>query len=266
MRLWGGSNFLNTITMITPDDIEEASFAAWPCFEEEHLQGWRLRFANGFTKRANSVNAGLDAKSLSLEDLDAIALNYRQRGLPSVFRLCSHRDHSKLDDVLEGQAYRLVDRSMVMTCPLNQGLVQTRPSGQPIIKASLPPKDWLAHYYSVSGKATGHSTSHLQLLELMPASTHFAVLSQDDQSLSCGIGVLTEKSLGLFEIATRPSHKRQGLASTLCHDLLSWGYSMGASNAYLQVEEANLGAIRIYEAMGFQRLYSYWYRVQGLLT
>jgi N-acetylglutamate synthase len=130
-------------------------------------------------------------------------------------------------DILEGQAYRLVDRSIVMTCPLNQGLVQTQPSGQPNIKASLPPEDWLAHYYSVSGKATGHSSSHLQLLELMPDSTNFAALSQDDQALSCGIGVLTKKSLGLFEIATRPSHRRQGLASTLCHNLLAWGYSKG---------------------------------------
>ena len=35
--------------------IEHSAEAAWPALREEALEGWRLRFADGFTRRSNSV-------------------------------------------------------------------------------------------------------------------------------------------------------------------------------------------------------------------
>ncbi len=37
--------------------LERTMFRAWPSFEETDYDGWLLRLAGGFTKRANSVNA-----------------------------------------------------------------------------------------------------------------------------------------------------------------------------------------------------------------
>ncbi len=42
--------------------LEELAFRGWPALESRDLDGWRLRFSNGYTKRANSIN-GLEENS-----------------------------------------------------------------------------------------------------------------------------------------------------------------------------------------------------------
>ena len=37
--------------------LEELAFRSWPALETRDIAGWRLRFAGGYTKRANSINA-----------------------------------------------------------------------------------------------------------------------------------------------------------------------------------------------------------------
>ena len=37
--------------------LEELAFRGWPALESRDDAGWRQRFAGGYTKRANSINA-----------------------------------------------------------------------------------------------------------------------------------------------------------------------------------------------------------------
>ncbi len=37
--------------------LERRAFAAWPALDTVEHDGWALRTANGYTKRANSANA-----------------------------------------------------------------------------------------------------------------------------------------------------------------------------------------------------------------
>ncbi|MEA3309760.1 MAG: hypothetical protein U9Q70_09655 [Chloroflexota bacterium] len=67
--------------------IEEVSLNSWPALQQILFDGWVLRFSEGYTKRANSVNP-LFASSLDVEvKIDTCERLYAERGLPTVFRL-----------------------------------------------------------------------------------------------------------------------------------------------------------------------------------
>src|SRR5271165_4691475 len=69
--------------------VEETCLNAWPALRQVLLDGWVLRFSEGLTRRANSVNPlradhrGVDALIPACEAL------YRRRLLPTIFRLPS---------------------------------------------------------------------------------------------------------------------------------------------------------------------------------
>ena len=58
-----------------------------------------------------------------------------------------------------------------------------------------------------------------------------------------------------------PAHRGKGYARQICTGLLCKGMEKGAQKAYLQVVENNLPAQKLYESLGFQYFYTYWFRI-----
>lgn len=253
--------------------IERAAFDAWPALHETQHSGWLLRFAHGYTKRANSANAIATISSLGEPEISAVESFYRDRGLPAIFRLASFCTSQAVDDALADRRYRFADMSLVMTRPLTPatqaahlgpGAVPQRPHPPAF---ETPPESltdidaWLADYQSITGAIEDAPPAHRQLLRAIRGETRFLVSRTGGRAVCCGLGVISHRHLGLFQIATHPGSRGHGLASALCAALLRWGASRGADSAYLQVEAANLPAVRIYEMLGFRRRYHYWYRI-----
>ena len=65
--------------------------------------------------------------------------------------------------------------------------------------------------------------------------------------------------LGLHDIWVSPEARRQGLAQRVMAELVDWGASLGATTAYLQVRGDNLGALALYERLGFEEHHTYRY-------
>ena len=66
----------------------------------------------------------------------------------------------------------------------------------------------------------------------------------------------------IFGVNTIPEYRKHGYARQICTGLLKEGMKKGAQNAYLQVVEGNDNARALYRSLGFQQLYTYWFRVQ----
>jgi GNAT superfamily N-acetyltransferase len=235
--------------------LESAAFSAWPAQRTIDVQGWHLRLDRGYTKRANSANATANSFELTANDVKSIETHFHLSGLTPTFRLTSFAPTEDSDRLLNSLGYRSCDRSLVMTRSL-LGFSQN-------VETAFAPNAaaWLDAFGQASGKRGADQAVHLEILRRIAVPCAWAVHAADAPSLTCGLGVLVGDKLGLFDIATRHDHQRRGLARTLCEGLLAWGASQGAQTAFLQVVATNEPAIRLYEYLGFETAYSYWYRV-----
>ena len=237
--------------------IEEASLNAWPALHQMLHDGWVLRFAQGFTKRANSVtplypgSQPIDEKVRFCENL------YARERLQSVFRITTEADgtdQAALDSYLDTRGYRLADPSLVLGAPIASEVVSPR-------WMVLTLKEWLNAYAALTGMPAKFMRLHGAILNAIRTECAHAVLRDGEEVLACGLGVAERGLLGLFDIVTHPAHRRQGCGEDLVHGLLAWGRERGADTAYLQVTESNAAAQSLYAKLGFTERYRYWYRI-----
>ena len=99
--------------------IEEAALNAWPALEQANYDGWVLRFSEGYTKRANSVNP-LSQSSVELEEkIEYCEHAYTKRDLPAIFRLIEPFDLHDLDSKLAEKGYQVFHPTCVMGLELS---------------------------------------------------------------------------------------------------------------------------------------------------
>jgi hypothetical protein len=99
--------------------IEEVSLNSWPALQQILFDGWVLRFANGYTKRANSVNP-LYSSNLDIGEKVAVCERiYLEKGLRSIFRLTPFAP-PELDHELENRGYEKIDLTHVMHLDLRE--------------------------------------------------------------------------------------------------------------------------------------------------
>lgn len=235
--------------------VEERSFNAWPALEIAVLNGWILRFAEGYSKRANSANA-LAPTTAFADMLPLVETLYRRHGLRPCVRLTPLAGPDP-GPILDDRGWRVVDASMVMTAPLPRGgsveeAVTLRPA---------PDAAWIDGFAQASARADLRRDTLARMLAAIRPEAVFATLAVDGEPTAYGMAVLERGMVGLFDIATHAAHRRLEHARRVTEALMAWGRRKGAMQAYLQVTRANGAALPLYTALGFRPLYDYDYRV-----
>jgi RimJ/RimL family protein N-acetyltransferase len=241
----------------TIQQIEEAGLNAWPAHQQLLYDGWLLRFADGYTKRANSVNP-LYPSSLEVESkIERCEAFYQRTGLPPVFRLTPLAPR-ELDAALDERSYQVLHPTRVLTMNLEGW-------GAPELAAvsvrELPLEQWMGVFSEISGSVITKQPAHAQILRNILNPYFCAAIEIDGKWVACGLGVQEGEWFGLFDIVTRPEHRRQGLSTRLIAAMLDWALSQGARRSYLQVMESNQPALGLYAKLGYADRYGYWYRV-----
>lgn len=123
-------------------------------------------------------------------------------------------------------------------------------------------QDWVDSFVHLGGVTVELQETLAAILRNIASKKCLAVLLKENQVVSCGLGVLENHYIGLFEIVTAKNERRKGFGKELILNILAWGKQNGAEKAYLQVVLNNESALNLYSKLGFQEVYQYFYRIK----
>jgi N-acetylglutamate synthase len=268
---------------ISIPDLEQRAALGWRAPEEERLGDWLLRAAAGFTGRANSALATghpgcpLDQAARAVRDW------YQARGLPAMIAIpypAGRPQAIPLDGFLAGLGWGVrVGIATVMTAPAGQvaGAARTAlAGGGPAGRAGAPPapvpmevpigvemdpepsEEWLALYH-YRGQP-GLPPIARQVLTSAPWQA-FASIRDGGQTIAIGRVAAAAGWAGLTAIEVAPGYRRRGLATVVTAALAAQAAAHGAQRVYLQVEDDNEPARRLYRRIGFTAHHDFHYRI-----
>jgi N-acetylglutamate synthase len=238
--------------------VEELSMNAWPSLQTLLYDGWVLRFADGYTKRANSVHP-LYSSSLNVEEkVQACEEIYQGKELDVVFKLTPSAQPENLEQVLAAKGYKADSHTSVQVLELDG--VDKAPAQTALLTEDL--HEWLPAYCRLSNIGGRRELTLEQLLHNVVPVLCLASIRYQGQIVACGMGVLQDRFVGLFDIVTDANFRGRGFGKQLMLNILAWGKRNGAHTAYLQVMLSNEPALRLYSGLGFKEIYTYCYRIK----
>jgi ribosomal protein S18 acetylase RimI-like enzyme len=240
--------------------IEEISMNALPALQTMHYDGWILRFANGVTKRLNSVNPIYTSKIDVDEKINYCENLYRSQNLPPCFKITEIVQPSGLDQKLEAHGYERVFDISVQLVDLNHRKFDLDKNIQ---IAEVTDEVWLDDYIRMNEVNSANRPVFKRIIDQILVSRGLFTLRVNGKAVGCGLGVVENKHIGLFDIVIDKSYRNQGLGQIMIESILAWGKSKNAKYGYLQVLVDNDHAIRLYSRAGFREEYKYWYRMKG---
>jgi ribosomal protein S18 acetylase RimI-like enzyme len=240
--------------------LEELALNAWPALQVTLYDGWLLRFAGGYTRRANSVSP-IYPSSLGLgEKTTFCERSYAARRLPAVFKITPAVQPPDLDAALAQTGYardgetsvQVASLAMVPSATVDSVAMETRPT-----------PEWLSDFCRLRGVDSRLLPTMAGMLEAIVPAHCFMTIRGDGETLAMGLAVLERGYVSLHDIVTAPTARNRGLGSQLVAALLEWGRAGGARKATLAVMCDNAPALHLYAKLGFVETYRYWYRVKA---
>lgn len=240
-------------------ELEGRLVNAWPSFEVELASGWLLRFAEGYSKRANAATPIVPGARLDRAFLDWVSASFEARGLSPCFRLTGVEAEGT-DAFLADQGFQPHEPSLGMVAAIDE---ETH-AVDPAIRIQTTAKaEWIAAASAAYGgdKANGAVLGRIVRRIRQPAA--FATLTLDGLPAAWGFAVAERGYVGLYDIVVGPDLRGLGLGRRLVASLMGWGFREGARRAYLQVREVNEVAGSLYASLGFAVAYRYTHRIRG---
>jgi N-acetylglutamate synthase len=239
--------------------IEEISMNAWPALETIYFDGWVIRFAQGLTKRSNSVNPIYDSKLEIISKIEHCESLYRSRDLPVCFKITDIAQPFGIDKILEAQGYNHEFDISVRLIDIRKFKTNTNKNIQ-IFEST--DDIWLDNFMKMNEMDSSDKHVFKKIIDKINLPKCLLTIKLDDLAIGCGLGVVEDKFIGLFDIVIDKLYRNQGFGHLMVENILGWGKNKGAEIGYLQVLTVNDPAIRMYEKIGFREEYKYWYRIK----
>jgi N-acetylglutamate synthase len=264
--------------------LELAANEAWPAPDQSRLGDWLLRAAGGWTGRGNTALPVGDAGLPLDEAIGAVRDWYGARKLPPKINIPMPLA-AQVNAALDAQGWHTNPPTLVQAAPLptllaavapGDGLPPAPPSGTlppaplsgtlppaplsgtlpPVRLSGTPSRAWLD---VVAGRKGSLPDAAIHLLTAVREVRFAEVYSGTGDLLAIARGTVTGdgRYFGIFLVEVVPSARRRGLARHMIGALGQWAGQLGASTAFLQVEERNEAAVALYRRLGFTTHHRY---------
>ncbi|MCD9022058.1 GNAT family N-acetyltransferase [Cohnella silvisoli] len=243
--------------------IEEYSLNAWPALQTLVLDGWLLRFADGYTKRSNSINAIYAGMEENIgEKITKCEEIYSRSDLDVVFKITPFVP-DLLDKTLENRGYNVLDPSSVKTLESLKNIKD--PFMKDVENAECLNDKWLEIMSEFNGLSERNKFITQKLLSGLLVRKGYFILYNNSIPVACGLGAVEGNYVGLYDIVTSAHYRNHGYGEQLILNILNWAKSIGATKSYLLVVQNNMPAIKLYEKLNYREIYTYWYRCKRIL-
>ena len=237
--------------------VERAGLKAWPGIDVEYDGQWVLRAAQGYTKRANSVQS-LDVtdEANAAERIAASRAWFEMRGLQPVFRvtpLAGPGIVAALDDA----GWKTIDASHLFAMELGSILPDPRGEIYPILdKTFLAVAQRLQRYSDLQLAAM---KALLSVIEVPAVGV--ILYSETGAPVASALFDIADGIVITGNVVTDAAQRRKGYGAAMMRTGLSWAHENGATVAALNVAADNPVGQALYRSLGYERQYDYAYRV-----
>ena len=233
---------------------------AWPALQTLVYDGWVLRFASGYTRRANSINPIYPSQLDTLEKIAYCRKLYTAKGLRTIFKLTQEVYPQDLDDILEKNGYAYEAETSVQTITLDR--IDVTDFGKVRIVTHVE-DEWVDAFFRMAETAGEHMATLRAMLRSIMMPKCLAYMKYRKAIVACGLGVMEEDLIGLFDIVVDKKYRGRGFGKQVVQGMLLWAKKEGMKSSYLQVMVDNKKAMALYRQLGFIEIYRYWYRTLG---
>jgi N-acetylglutamate synthase len=233
---------------------EERLVNVWPAVSTMLMEGWVVRFANGYSGRANSASAVVAGARMPGDLLDTIEGLYRKAGLNPSVRVTPLAD-SSAEPLLVNRGYRIKDESRMMILSLDR---YREVWADPRVRLERgPTRAWLDGVCSHQ-EPSKRSPDHLfAIVGQLRVPAAFATLDVDGKAIGFAMCAIDRGWAEIGSVMLDPTYRGQGLGRIPVDALLAWAAREGAAHAFLQVDQTNRVAVRLYSRQGFTDLCGY---------
>jgi ribosomal protein S18 acetylase RimI-like enzyme len=236
--------------------LESRLINAWPSFDYQVYEGWLLRLAKGYSKRANSATPLVPGARLDDALMSTMVEHFIAENVRPTFRLTS-LEAPDVDALLARRGFQLIEPTRVLTKRIpEECTVDTA-----IILEPKVSQRWVRESAQAYGGDKANDAVLIEIVSRIRQTAAFATLDLDDRYVAWGLGVVERGYVGLYDIVVAPELRGIGLGRRVVTSLMAWGRDAGAHTAYLQVREDNEVALALYQALGFEPAYRYTHRV-----
>jgi len=260
--------------------FEEYSANAWPSLKTLFVEGWALRFAGGYTRRANSVLPLHGGGGRLSERVAACEALFRLEGLRPAFKM-TEAAPTGLDGLLAGTGYAIEAPTVLMDLEdiaggiasgaadgdtPGSGTGRAGRTGLPGAEATVlerPDAEWFEAWASFSGPREADLPIARTILANIVPERRFLLLREQGRPVACALVVIEGGWAGVFDVVVKPGERGRGLGRGIMRLALEAAAAAGARSSYLQVVSGNSPAEKLYAGLGYRPVYGYWYRTRS---